>query len=42
MYDFSLAQKVSAFIIIGALLLGAAYLYQRIRSKQAGREESTG
>lgn len=32
MTDFSLIQKVIAFIIIGFLLLGAAYQYQRTRT----------
>ncbi|MCF6338957.1 MAG: DUF2339 domain-containing protein [Gammaproteobacteria bacterium] len=31
MSDFSLIQKVIAFMVIGALLLGAAYQYQRMR-----------
>lgn len=31
MNEFSLVQKMIAFIIIGALLLGAAYKYQRLR-----------
>ncbi|MCP3944009.1 MAG: DUF2339 domain-containing protein [Desulfobacteraceae bacterium] len=32
MNDFSLVQKVIAFIIIGAVLLGAAYQYQKMRT----------
>ncbi len=33
MADFSLIQKIIAFMIIGALLLGASYLYQKMQQK---------
>jgi hypothetical protein len=33
MADFSLVQKIIAFMIIGAMLLGASYLYQRVQQK---------
>jgi len=33
MADFSLVQKIIAFMIIGAMLLGASYLYQKMQQK---------
>ncbi|VAX00699.1 hypothetical protein MNBD_GAMMA22-2842 [hydrothermal vent metagenome] len=33
MADFSLIQKIIAFMIIGALLLGASYMYQKMQHK---------
>ncbi len=38
MVDFSLIQKMIAFIAIGALLLGAAFQYQRVRTKSIATE----
>ncbi len=33
MADFSLIQKIIAFMIIGAMLLGASYFYQKVQQK---------
>ncbi len=40
MNDFSIIQKVIAFIIIGSLLLGAAYQYQKMKTAVVEPEDS--
>ncbi|MFV2060278.1 MAG: DUF2339 domain-containing protein, partial [Gammaproteobacteria bacterium] len=38
MADFSLIQKIIAFMIIGAMLLGASYLYQKMQQKVSSQQ----
>ncbi len=40
MADFSLIQKIIAFMIIGAMLLGASYLYQKMQQKTHSQQNS--